>query len=116
MPRAERGHLLILGGTAEALALARGCRARFGAMLALTSSLAGRTRRPVRPPGRLHLGGFGGAQPVLAIEVVFGATVVFLLLPLWIAIVHQATGILVFALLAAAYLRPHTETASPAHA
>ncbi len=80
MPRAKPAHLLILGGTAEALALARGCRARFGAMLALTNSLAGRTRRPVRPPGRLHLGGFGGADGLArylrraAVDMVVDAT------------------------------------------
>ena len=56
------------------------------------------------------------AAALVAIEVVFGAAVVFLLMPLWIAIVHQATGILVFAALAAAYLRPHAEPASPADA
>ena len=56
------------------------------------------------------------AAALVAIEVVFGATVVLLLMPLWIAIVHQATGILVFALLAAAYLRRHAEPASPTHA
>ena len=62
MPTAEPRHLLILGGTAEASALARAAGARFGAALTVTSSLAGRTRRPTHPPGRVRVGGFGGAS------------------------------------------------------
>ena len=88
-------------------------------LLALTTALligalfvVGRARRATAP-GFHHV---SVAAALVAIEVVFGATVVFLLMPLWIAIVHQATGILVFALLAAAYLRPHAQPASPAHA
>ncbi|MFQ5954742.1 MAG: cobalt-precorrin-6A reductase [Kiloniellales bacterium] len=61
MPTVEPARLLILGGTAEAAALARAARQRFGAALKVTSSLAGRTRRPTRPPGRVRVGGFGGA-------------------------------------------------------
>ena len=89
-------------------------------LLALTTALligalfvAGRARRAAAP-GFHHA--LTVAAALVAIEIVFGATVVFLLMPLWIAIVHQATGILVFALLAAAYLRPHVETGSPADA
>jgi len=80
MPGAERVHLLILGGTGEALALAEACRARFGASLMLTSSLAGRTRRPLRPPGRLRVGGFGGSDGLVrylrraAVDMVVDAT------------------------------------------
>ena len=43
--------LLILGGTAEAAALARGTCARFGDALEVTTSLAGRTRSPAPSPG-----------------------------------------------------------------
>lgn len=89
-------------------------------LLALTTALligalfvVGRARRATAP-GFHHV--VSVAAALVAIEVVFGATVVFLLMPLWIAIVHQATGILVFAALAAAYLRPHVQPASPAHA
>jgi precorrin-6A/cobalt-precorrin-6A reductase len=51
--------LLILGGTAEAVELARACVARPG--LEVISSLAGRTRTPGLPPGEVRIGGFGGA-------------------------------------------------------
>src|SRR5205823_2872565 len=37
-------HLLILGGTGEAAALARGAQARFGESMIVTTALAGRTR------------------------------------------------------------------------
>ena len=50
--------VLILGGTAEAVALA----ARLtDAGFAVTTALAGRTQDPVRPAGALLVGGFGGA-------------------------------------------------------
>jgi precorrin-6A/cobalt-precorrin-6A reductase len=52
--------VLILGGTAEAVALAEACVARRG--LEVISSLAGRTRTPVLPPGEVRSGGFGGAE------------------------------------------------------
>lgn len=80
MPTADPAHLLILGGTAEAMALARASRARFGASLAVTSSLAGRTRRPMRPPGAVRVGGFGGADGLerylrgAAVDMVVDAT------------------------------------------
>jgi precorrin-6A/cobalt-precorrin-6A reductase len=51
--------LLILGGTAEAVALARACAGRPA--LEVISSLAGRTRAPALPPGEVRIGGFGGA-------------------------------------------------------
>ncbi len=86
-------------------------------LLALTTALligalfvVGRARRAVAPGFHRDL---TVAAALVAIEVVFGATVVLLLMPLWIAIVHQAVGILVFAILAAAYLRPHFQ---PSHA
>jgi precorrin-6A/cobalt-precorrin-6A reductase len=57
--RGAAARLLILGGTAEAVAVARGCavRPRFEVI----SSLAGRTRTPDLPPGAVRIGGFGGA-------------------------------------------------------
>ena len=54
-----RAKLLILGGTAEAVALAGACASRPG--LAVISSLAGRTQHPNLPPGDVRIGGFGGA-------------------------------------------------------
>ncbi len=53
--------LLILGGTGEAAALARAAQLRFGAGLHVTTSLAGRTRKPAALPGQVRVGGFGGA-------------------------------------------------------
>ena len=61
---AER--LLILGGTAEAAALARGALARFGDALEITTSLAGRTACPAPLPGRIRIGGFGGPAGLAA--------------------------------------------------
>jgi precorrin-6A/cobalt-precorrin-6A reductase len=58
--------LLILGGTAEAAALARGALARFGDALQVTTSLAGRTERPSPLPGQLRVGGFGGPEGLAA--------------------------------------------------
>jgi precorrin-6A/cobalt-precorrin-6A reductase len=56
--------LLILGGTGEARALAQ---AVVEAMpkLAITTSLAGRTRDPLIPPGEVRIGGFGGVDGLL---------------------------------------------------
>jgi len=51
--------ILILGGTGEARDLAERLAARPG--LAVTLSLAGRTRDPAPQAGRLRIGGFGGA-------------------------------------------------------
>lgn len=51
--------LLLLGGTAEALALAQATVGTRG--LHTITSLAGRTRRPVDIPGEVRHGGFGGA-------------------------------------------------------
>jgi precorrin-6A/cobalt-precorrin-6A reductase len=52
--------LLILGGSGEAAALARALDgdARYD----VTLSLAGRTSEPVRLPGTIRTGGFGGAE------------------------------------------------------
>jgi precorrin-6A/cobalt-precorrin-6A reductase len=58
--------LLILGGTAEAAALARAALARFGDRLSVISSLAGRTGNPSHPPGAVRIGGFGGVDGLAA--------------------------------------------------
>lgn len=62
MPDSEPVRLLILGGTAEAARLAGAIEARFGAAIAVTTSLAGRTRSPGPLPGSVRTGGFGGAD------------------------------------------------------
>ena len=51
--------VLILGGTAEAIAEAERL---VGLGHDVTTSLAGRTREPLTPPGRIRIGGFGGAE------------------------------------------------------
>ena len=68
MPDPERPtpHLLILGGTGEAAALAAALAERFGDRLAVTYSLAGRTTPARLPPGRVRSGGFGGAEGLAA--------------------------------------------------
>lgn len=58
--------LLILGGTAEAGALARAVPARFGEGIRVTTALAGRTERPGPIPGDVRIGGFGGAGGLAA--------------------------------------------------
>ena len=58
--------LLILGGTAEAAALAHAVLARFGDAIDVTTCLAGRTERPNPLPGRLRIGGFGGPAGLAA--------------------------------------------------
>lgn len=60
----EAGTVLILGGTGEALALARALVAQDG--LRVITSLAGRTRAPVRPAGEVLIGGFGGPEGLAA--------------------------------------------------
>ena len=54
--------LLILGGTGEARALAEGAAVAFPGRLEVVSSLAGRLSRPPVLPGRVRVGGFGGAR------------------------------------------------------
>jgi precorrin-6A/cobalt-precorrin-6A reductase len=72
--------VLLLGGTGEAAALARAVMTRFGPPVSLTTSLAGRTARPVPVPGDVRIGGFGGAEGLAsylrarAIELVIDAT------------------------------------------
>src|SRR5688572_19939067 len=53
-------HVLVLGGTTEARALAGELSARPGTRV--TTSLAGRVRRPGVVAGELRVGGFGGAE------------------------------------------------------
>lgn len=73
-----RGHVLILGGTAEARGLAAGLSGRSG--LRLTTSLAGRVSRPRMPAGEVRVGGFGGADALAqwlrahAVDAVIDAT------------------------------------------
>ncbi|MGD9539038.1 MAG: cobalt-precorrin-6A reductase [Alphaproteobacteria bacterium] len=54
--------LLILGGTAEAAALAAQASARFGPRLEVISALAGCTATPRAIEGKVRVGGFGGAD------------------------------------------------------
>jgi precorrin-6A/cobalt-precorrin-6A reductase len=58
--------LLILGGTGEAATLAGAALARFGEGIAVTTALAGRTRRPGPIPGQVRIGGFGGPTGLAA--------------------------------------------------
>lgn len=58
------GTLLILGGTAEAAALAR-LLAEGGGGPRVISSLAGRTATPRLPPGESRIGGFGGRDGLM---------------------------------------------------
>ena len=64
MPMAEPLRVLILGGTAEAAALAAWAAAQPA--IAVTSSLAGRTRAPSRLAGTVRVGGFQGAEGLAA--------------------------------------------------
>jgi len=56
--------VLVLGGTAEARALAARLATRPG--LRVISSLAGRVSNPVLPDGEVRVGGFGGAAGLAA--------------------------------------------------
>ena len=58
---AAENRVLILGGTAEAAALARGLSG-----VGVITSLAGRTRAPAALPGEVRVGGFGGADGLAA--------------------------------------------------
>jgi hypothetical protein len=59
-----RPHLLILGGTTDARALAERLAPRGD--LAVTLSLAGRTLSPAALPVPVRVGGFGGAEGLAA--------------------------------------------------
>lgn len=65
-PVRERRHLLILGGTGEARALAAHATAQFARDLRVITSLAGRTRSPAALAGEVRRGGFGGADGLAA--------------------------------------------------
>lgn len=58
----ETSHILILGGTADAAALAGSLLARWGEAVQVTTSLAGRTAAPAAVPGQRRVGGFGGPE------------------------------------------------------
>lgn len=80
MPEAAPARLLILGGTSEAVALARAAVDRYPARLEVITSLAGRTMAPRAVAGRVRVGGFGGAGGLAAylraegIDLVIDAT------------------------------------------
>jgi precorrin-6A/cobalt-precorrin-6A reductase len=57
------GRVLVLGGTAEARALAAALDA---ARIPVVSSLAGRVARPRLPVGQVRIGGFGGPEALAA--------------------------------------------------
>jgi precorrin-6A/cobalt-precorrin-6A reductase len=59
-------HMLILGGTGEAAALAKAALARFGDDMTVTTALAGRTRHPGPIAGEVRIGGFGGPAGLAA--------------------------------------------------
>ncbi len=65
--------------------------------------IAGRARRWEAPAFHRDARAAGA---LLLTEVAVGAGVIFASAPLWLAVVHQAVGILVFAALAVAFLRP----------
>lgn len=56
--------VLILGGTAEAVALADRLMADWGDRFDIVTSLAGRTQSPAATPGGVRVGGFGGVVPM----------------------------------------------------
>ncbi|WP_337996503.1 cobalt-precorrin-6A reductase [Oleispirillum naphthae] len=64
MPDREPPRILILGGTADAAAIAASLVAT-GTCRPLTS-LAGRVKSPQMPPGEVRIGGFGGAEGLRA--------------------------------------------------
>ena len=75
---ARKRRLLLLGGTGEALRLAR--ELESSSRVHCISSLAGRTEEPVLPPGEVRIGGFGGVPGLTTylmnegIELVLDAT------------------------------------------
>ena len=73
MPAVTSAPILILGGTAEARALAA---ALVDAGERVVSSLAGRVRNPALPAGEVRIGGFGGAEGLAAWMVAHDVTAV----------------------------------------
>ena len=74
--------------------------------------LVGRARRTAAP--RFHRDIAAAAALVLA-EVALGAAAALLGAPMWVAIAHQAVGVLVFAALAVTFGRPIATRPRPAH-
>ena len=74
--------------------------------------LVGRARRTEAP--RFHRDIAAAAALVLA-EVALGAAAALLGAPMWVAIAHQAAGVLVFAALAVTFGRPLATRPRPAH-
>lgn len=66
MIRRSSKRLLLLGGTGEAVALAEAAHKYFGKDVEVITSLAGRTRHPLSPPGTVRMGGFGGVDGLTA--------------------------------------------------
>jgi len=62
MPLLRDRSVLILGGTAEGRTLATALAESGPPAFRVISSLAGRTREPLRPPGEVRIGGFGGVD------------------------------------------------------
>ncbi|GAA2525093.1 cobalt-precorrin-6A reductase [Pilimelia columellifera] len=56
--------VLVLGGTGDARRLAEALHGRAG--VSVVSSLAGRVRAPLLPPGQVRVGGFGGPDGLAA--------------------------------------------------
>ena len=75
-----RCRVLLLGGTGDAAVLAGSIPERFGDDVLITTSLAGRTEQPIRIPGDVRIGGFGGVEGLTAylrdhaIDLVLDAT------------------------------------------
>ncbi|MEU4267997.1 cobalt-precorrin-6A reductase [Streptomyces sp. NPDC026092] len=73
-------HVLILGGTSEARALAERLHGTDGGTVRVTSSLAGRVAAPRLPAGEVRIGGFGGVEGLVewvrahAVDAVIDAT------------------------------------------
>jgi precorrin-6A/cobalt-precorrin-6A reductase len=102
--------VLILGGTAQARALAAELHGRDGCRV--VSSLAGRTSRPTLPEGEVRVGGFGGAEGLAdylraeAIDVLVDATHPFAQdISAHAAQAAEATGVRLIALRRASWSR-----------
>jgi precorrin-6A/cobalt-precorrin-6A reductase len=115
MPASMPDKVLILGGTGEAMALAK----QLAVMpeIAVITSLAGRTRDPAIPPGDVRLGGFGGAAGLgaylreNAISLLINATHPFAATISANALAaHQATGVPLLRLLRPAWRKEPDDT------
>jgi precorrin-6A/cobalt-precorrin-6A reductase len=115
MPASTRDKVLILGGTGEAIALAK----QLAGMPEITviTSLAGRTRDPTLPPGEVRIGGFGGVEGLAAylkentISLLINATHPFAATISANALsAHQATGVPLLRLLRPAWRKEPDDT------